>query len=601
MQVAWLDYLVIALYFAAVLGVGFYFSRDKATSENYLLGGRKMHYLAIGIAILMSLLSSISIVVVPGEIFNYGMTLFIIGSTLGAILGIPCYLLFTRFYFKLGSFTPYEYLEYRYDKAIRAVVAFSSFYARVMYLAMVLYTTAKIFEASYQWPPAASILLAGGAGVAYTLMGGIKAIIWNDVLQFCVLAGGFAVVIFVLCANIDGGALAAVAVAWADGRGLPQFSQPDFYGLSPYVRLLFWLLLINTVFECVRMAASDQIAIQHLLSTRNWKEGFKAQIVTSVLNLLSIIPLFFVGLAVYTYFKQNPDPMIGPGNGDSAFFRFVALKMPSPLPGLFMAGMLAAIMSTISAGFNSMAAVWLKEFHQKFINKNLSTEGEVRVSKRATLVIGAFAVLFALALVASGQWLEQSVAEVGTLFGILGAMVLPAFACAVISPRANSTLIWCYTFFSLGEVVAGNLWYALSRSALQAWEKDPTLAWGWAGPLEGIYALVPFAAALALTAPYLAGRRRGRWPVKLAALLGMAAFGFALGMFTWYAFSQYYIVDAPLARSFQFGLPTSTILVFVALRFFPKQPPEKWRGLTLGTVNEPILAADQGKQRTPDC
>ena len=588
MQVTWLDYLVIALYFAIVLVISFRFSRDKETSENYLLGGRKMHHITIGIAILMSLLSSISIVMVPGETFNHGLTLFIFGSTLGALLGIPAYLLFTRFYFKLGSFTPYEYLEYRYDKTIRAIVAFSSFYVRVMYLAMVLYTTSKIFEASYQWPAAASILLVGCFGVVYTLMGGSKAVIWNDIFQFCVLFGSFAAVVAVLCANIDGGAAAAVAVAWEDGRGLPQFSQAEFYGLSPYVRLLFWLLLVNTVLESVRMAASDQITIQRLLSTRDWKTGFKAQIVSVIVGMVCGIPLFFTGLALYTYFKQNPDPMIGPGNGDAAFFRFVSLKMRSPLPGLFMAGMLAAIMSTVSAGFNSMAAIWLKEFHQKFINKKLTPAGEVRVSKWATLAVGAFAVLFALALTASGQWLQQSVAEVGTIFYVLGAMVLPAFVCAVFSPRANAKLIWCYTFFSVGETVAYNLWYALSRSSLQAWEKDKTLAWSWAGPLEGMYVLIPLAAGAALTAPYLLGGRR--WTASLSALLGMAGLGSALGMFTWYAYSHYYITSEPLARSFQFTLPVSVLLVFVALRFFPKQPPEKWRGLTLGTLNEPITA-----------
>ena len=149
MNMVWLDYGVIFVYTMVVIGIGVHFSRDKKTSENYLLGGRNMPFVAIGLACMMSLFSSISIVMVPGEIFNHGLTLFILGGTVGMILPIPFYLMFTRFYFKLGSFTPYEYLEYRYDRTVRAVVAFSAFYTRVIYIGMVLYTSAKIFEAAF--------------------------------------------------------------------------------------------------------------------------------------------------------------------------------------------------------------------------------------------------------------------------------------------------------------------------------------------------------------------------------------------------------------------------------------------------------------------
>ena len=191
--------------------------------------------------------------------------------------------------------------------------------------------------------------------------------------------------------------------------------------------------------------------------------------------------------AIYTYYRQNPDPALGPGSGDAAFFHFVSTQLPSPVPGLFMAAMLAAIMSTLSSGMNSMAAVWLKEIHQKFINRNLAPSAEVTVSKYATLLIGVFAVGLALALELSGQWLTQSVSEVGTIFYLIGAAILPAFLFAVLSSRANAKLIWGYTAFAFGEGVAMNLWYALSRSSEQAWRLDPAAGFGWAGKLDFCY------------------------------------------------------------------------------------------------------------------
>lgn len=138
-KIGWSDYGVLILYFAGILWIGYHFSKNENNSESYLLGGRRMPYLAIGIACLMSLLSSVSIVIVPGEIFNNGLTLFIFGPLM-ALLAIPCYLLFTVFYFRLGSFTPYEYLEYRYSRSVRGLIAFSSLYSRIMYIGMVIFT-----------------------------------------------------------------------------------------------------------------------------------------------------------------------------------------------------------------------------------------------------------------------------------------------------------------------------------------------------------------------------------------------------------------------------------------------------------------------------
>ncbi|MDD3154243.1 MAG: sodium/solute symporter [Victivallaceae bacterium] len=584
-----LDYLVIVLYCAAVIGIGVWCSRGEKTSENYLLGGRSVPFFAVGLACMMALLSSVSLVMVPGEIFNHGLTLFSLSGSIGLILVIPCYLLFTQFYFRLGSFTPYEYLEYRYDSTVRAVVAVSAFYTRTMYLGMVVFTTAKIFEASFHWPPWASILLVGVVGMIYTIKGGAKAVIWTDVLQFFVLFGCFAVVVVVLCNRIDGGAAAAVTVAFREGHGLAQYSEPDFYTLSPYVRLLFWLMLWGALATPLTTACSDQITIQRLLSTRNWKEGFKAQCVATGFAVLFTLILWFVGLAVFTYYRQNPDPAIGPNSGDAAFFHFVSKTLPSPLPGLFLAGMLAAIMSTLSSGMNSMATVWLKEFHEKFINRNLTPAGEVRVSKLATLWIGCFVIGFGLALEFAGKWLTQSVSEVGTIFYLLGAAILPAFLFAVLSKRANAKLIWGYTCFAFGEGVAMNLWYALSRSSEQAWKLDPAAGFGWAGKLPFVYAGIPLLLGILLLLPYASAKLRSRWSGRVSALVGLLALGFAEGMLVWYFYSQAMVETIPLARSFAFFLPISFIGAFIVLWFCPKQPEWKYMGLTLGTLGQKVI------------
>ena len=193
------------------------------------------------------------------------------------------------------------------------------------------------------------------------------------------------------------------------------------------MRLLFFLLLWNAITSPLSSACSDQINIQRLLSTKDWKAGFKAQITGTVIGFFTMLIIYFIGFAIFTYYHQHPDPMLEKLGGDAAFFRFVSTKLPTPIPGIFMAAMLAAIMSTLDSGINSMATVWLKEFHSKFINKHMTNEQEVTVSRLATFWIGAFSIALGIGIQFSGKWLQQSVAEVGTIFYVLGAATVPAF------------------------------------------------------------------------------------------------------------------------------------------------------------------------------
>ena len=580
----WMDYTVMIIYMFIVLWIGFYFSKNEKTSTDYLLGGRNMPYIAIGISCMMSLLSSISIVVTPGEIFNNGLTLFSLSSTLGLFLAIPCFLLFIRFYFKLGSFTPYEYLEYRYNSGVRTVIAVSALYTRLIYLGTVLFTTSKIFEGAYGWPAWQTIVLVGVIGAAYTVMGGMKAVVWSDVMQFVVLIGGFIVVVVILCIKIEGGAWGAVSYAFANGRGLPQYASAEFYKISPYIRLSFWLLLIGAVLGPLTNACSDQIAIQRFLSTKDWREGFKSQVVATFTAFPFVLILMFVGLALFTFYSQNPDP--GLKDADGVFFYFIANNLPSPLPGVFMAAMLAAIMSTLDSGMNSLATIWLKEVHQKYITKKMDSLKQVRISRWATLIVGCMAIVLGLLLDSSGKWLAQSAAEVGVLFALFSAMILPAFLFAVLSPRANSTLIWLLTAYSVGDTIASKLWYALSRSTVQVWSKGNSL--GWAGPISLWLVLWPLLAGLLFVVIWWL--KRG-WNPKIRLTLLLAAafpFGLTQGMAVWYFFSAS-ITEMPMALSFAFHLPLTLIVGLIALRCCPKQAKEKYQGLTLGTINEPII------------
>ena len=342
----------------------------------------------------------------------------------------------------------------------------------------------------------------------------------------------------------------------------------------------------------VEAASSDQIHLQRLLSTRTWQEGFKSQIVCTCISWCARVTLILLGLGLFTYYKQNPDPALLKLGGDGALFRFISTKLPGPVSALFVAAMLAAIMSTLSSGLNSMATIYLKEIHGKFINKKMDDKKELQVSRYATLWIGIVTMGLGLLIHSSGQWFSQSMAEVGAIFGILGAATIPAFLFAVLSSRASTKLIWGYAFFAFGEVISKNIWYALSTTSFLAWKADPSAGFGWAGKQEPTYLLLTVAFMAVSGFPYLIKSLRSRRIVQIMAFGSITAAGLALGLLEWYFFSNFYIVDQPMARSFAFHFPFGFIGAFIILWFCPVQPEKKYKGLTVSTLGHPIAALE---------
>ena len=581
------DYAAMLIYMVAVVVLGAYFSKNENNSEEYLLGGRRMPWYAVGISCLMSLLSTYSLVMVPGEIYNHGLSLWMLNLT-APIFTVLAFMLFIRFYFRLGSFTPFEYLEYRYDSRIRSLIAAIVLYTRGMWLAMVLFSTAKVFEGGAGWPAWLTITIVGIIGISYTVMGGLKAVIWTDVLQFVVLIAGMGIAMLVLIQHIDGGAVGAVSYALDHGHGPTRFADPDFYVLNPYVRLSFWLLLLGAIMAPLGTAASDQVNIQRLLSTSSYKESFKAQITSSLISLPFSLLLWFVGLAIFTYYSQNPDPRVT--SGDEAFFIFVGTRLPAPVPGLILAAMLAAVMSSLDSGINSLATIWLKEFHQRFIKSDISDKEQVKVSRLATVAIGIFAMAFAITISLTSKELGHSVVEAATIFYALSVVIIPAYLFAVLSPRASSAMIWILAALCWGMNFATVTWHIATKYVATHWHEGEPLGLG--GPISAWWFIVPVCIAVIPFLVWLSARRRdgelhlGRLSVVLFPL------GYGLGTLIWYLCSHLIPWEGPKALSFQWvGFPGIVLFLVggvIFLHFSKEQPLHKYQGLTLKTSKEKI-------------
>ena len=573
-ELSFWDYGAMLLYMAAVVVIGLRFSKDEKSSEDYLLGGRQLPWLAVGISCLMSLLSTYSLVMVPGEIFSHGLSMWVLGL-IAPVCSIFAFLIFTRFYFRLNSFTPFEYLERRYDKKVRGLVATLYTYTRIVYLGMVLFATSKVFEGAAGWPAWLTILIVGIVGIVYTIFGGMKAVVWTDVLQFFVLVGGVGFAVVMLCIKIDGGFFGAISYALEHGRGPTRFSEPSFYLLNPYVRLSFWLILVDQLLGPINMAASDQITIQRLLSTSSYKNAFKAQVSASLLSWPFTLMLWFIGLAIFTFYSLNPDPQVT--SGDTAFFIFINTQLPSPIPGLILAAMLAAVMSTLDSGINSMATIYLKEFHQKYKEPDMTPEREVTVSRWATSYAGIIAVGLGLLIACSSSWLEQTVVESATIFYALSSIILPAFLYAVFSKRASSFLVWISAGILWGLQFGTMTWYLVTKKAAQGWEPNQPL--GWSGAISFYWALIPAALAIIIITIWRLKKTRPVWLLSL----GLFPAGYAVSIFLWSVCSNWLNNGKPMELSFQWiGVPVIiayALIGIIGLRLCRVQPEEKYHDL----------------------
>ncbi|WP_294504049.1 hypothetical protein [uncultured Victivallis sp.] len=561
------DYAVVVVYMVSMLGAGIWFSRKPESTEEYLLGGRTLPWWAVGIGFVMGLFSTYSIVMVPGEIFNHGLSLWIF-SLLAPLFTILSFFIFIRFYFILKSFTPFAYLEHRYNKNVRTVVAMIYGWSRLLYLAMVLFATSKIFEGACGWHPVLSILLTSFVGIFYTFLGGRKAVIWTDVIQFVVLVCGLGAAIVVLCWNIDGGFFTAIRCALEQGHGLSLFQESSFYEFDVSNRLCFWILLFNAIVGPMFSCCADQMSVQTLLCNRSYEAARKSIFLNPVLSIPFTLILWFIGLGIVSYYYQHPDP--GIQNGDTAFFIFMSSKVPSPFFGLMISAMLAAAMSTINAGLNSMSTIYLKEFHLRLFRPELDEAGQVAVSRLCTVCVGIFTALLASLIAVFSERFRQSVVEVQVVFDAFSVVILPVFLLAVLTRKASPGIAWPFCFLCWGMNMGGIYWYTAALSGL----------------VENRQELMPqLAAGLILTATALAAAwllRKSGWR-KFFLYGGLGIAGFSCQLLFWF-WRLCVGCEAGLGFSWVGIMGQLTFLAggfVITLLFGRNAPPEKSEGFTI--------------------
>ena len=499
-----LDIVIIVGYLVGLAAIGVVFSRRQTSLETFLVGGRRMAWLPVGFSLMAALNSGIDYLTQPSATIQYGLVL-----VLGTLSWFAIYPWVSKvvfpFYRRLSFLSIYEYLEARFDVRVRTLTAIIFIAWRLGWMATALYVPCLAIDAASggQIDLTLMIVVAGVLVTFYTMLGGIQAVVWNDVIQFCVMFGGLGATVWIVSSSAPGGVPAIWTAAHEAGKTalwvpLAGSSTPGLFdSLSAFfmqplnLPALFCALIVG------RMAqyTTDQTMVLRIQATRTLTNARQAFVVNAAGDALWMIGLTFVGLALVAYFDRQPPPA-GLAS-DRMLPYFMTQVFPAGAVGLVNAAILAASLSSVDAAIHSCSSVLVVDIYNRLVlgrrfdrdrpadqRTALDDRSQVRALRLATVVVGAAGTTIACNVEGIGSLLEIANKLInsftGPLFGIFllamfsqratGAAALAggtagALSAYVVAFQSPLGFLWPSTFGLVATLVVGGVVSVLTGRA----------------------------------------------------------------------------------------------------------------------------------------
>ncbi|XP_069172596.1 sodium-coupled monocarboxylate transporter 2-like [Procambarus clarkii] len=438
----WIDYMVFGLMLALSAAIGIFygcFSKKQDTKE-FLMAGKSMTTFPVAMSLIASFMSAIALLGMPSEIYQFGASYYLVTFCFVLVMPAAAYLFFPVFY-NLQISSTFEYLEMRFHRAVRWLGSFVLIIQMSLYMAIVVYAPALALAQVTGFDVYVSVSLICFVCIFYTTLGGMKAVLWTDALQTLVL---YASIIFVtIKGTFDVGGFSAV---WERNAESGRTQMIDF-DLNPTTRHTVWALVIGGYFNWITIYGVNQAQVQRYLCLQTKQMVMKALWINLVGMMILMTTCCFGGMVVYAkYYDCDPIRAGVVTKGDQLFPLFVmdTLGQWKGLPGLFVAGIFAGTLSTISSVLNSLAAIVLEDFVKSGCYPGISDTASTWVSRGLCVFFGLLT--FSLVFVAErlGNILSLSM----SLLGMVGGPLLGVFTLGMFFPWANATGAF------VGEVVS---------------------------------------------------------------------------------------------------------------------------------------------------
>ncbi|MDA7633002.1 sodium:solute symporter [bacterium] len=449
------DLIVLVVYLGGIFGLGCWLSRRSRGTDQFMAAGRSLSGWVVGLSIFGTYMSSIGFLGNPGKSFSGNWNPWVFGLSLPLAAWVAARY-FIPVYRSGSEVSAYFHLEQRFGPWARNYALVCYLLTQLARMGTILYLVALALAPLTGWSVTTIIFLTGLMVTIYTLLGGIEAVIWTDVIQSIVLTLGA-----VLCAGLllfgmpEGpGQLFEIA------REHNKFSLGSF-GLS-LSEPTFWMILIYGFFINLQNFGIDQSFVQRYITAKSDRDARFSVWVGALLFPPIAAILFFIGTGLFAFYTAQPELLPASVNAgekpDAVFPHFIVTQLPLGVTGLLIASIFAAAMSSVDTSLNSSATLFLRDIYQRYIRPNAGERESMRVLHVTTLVWGLAGTVTALAMIRVKSALDAW----WNLSGIFSGGMLGIFLLGLISVKAKNPAAIIATLIGILSIV----WLSLAKPGI---------------------------------------------------------------------------------------------------------------------------------------
>ncbi|XP_036597907.1 sodium-coupled monocarboxylate transporter 1-like [Trichosurus vulpecula] len=426
------DYVVFLAMLLVSATVGMYYAwkeKGKQTDAEFLLAGRQMSGIPVSLSLTASFMSAVTVLGTPAEVYRFGamFSLFFISYTLVIVLTSEIYM---PVFYRLRISSTYEYLELRFNKQIRFLGTMFFITQTILYTGIVIYAPALALNQVTGFELWGAVVATGLVCTFYCTLGGLKAVVWTDVIQAVVMVAGFCSIIF-QALKIQGGLKTILKHAQEGGR----LKMWDF-NPNPLQRHTFWTITIGGTFTWISIYGVNQSQVQRYLACKN-KFHAKLALYLNLVGLwIILICAVLSGLSLYSVYRHCDPWTSQKVKAPDQLMPYLAMHILHDypgLPGLFVSCAYSGTLSTVSTSITALATVAVEDLIKPQLDspspKTLSL-----LSQGTSVFFGILCIGMAALASLMGGLLQAAL----SIFGMVGGPLLGLFSLGILNPYANS-------------------------------------------------------------------------------------------------------------------------------------------------------------------
>lgn len=470
-----IDWLIVVVYLAGVIWFGIRMGRGQKTTRDYFLGNRNIPWWGVALSIIATETSALTFIGVPA--LAYGSDLTFVQIVFGYVMArILLALYFVPHYFKGDIYSPYQLFGDAFGEPARRTAGFIFLVAGILAAGVRVYITCIPIKLMLGVGIGWAILLFIVLSLIYTYLGGIRAVIWTDVMQFLLFTAGGIFTLLYVPSLLEGGWSRVVEEAGQAGK--LHWLNADFSLEMPYN---LWMGLIGATVFAMSTHGADQLIVQRVLTCQSISEGRKSLVLSAVIILPLFLVFLLVGIMLWVFYQQQdpalsiPTTQAGFSKNDYLFPIFILTEMPIGVKGILVVAVLSAAMSSVSSALSALASVSTMDFLRVWWKKDRGEDFYFRASRYATLLWAFFLVLVAWMSRGSESVMTLALSLTGLTNGaMLGGLILVLrWGSGRAAPLVTGMLV---------SLISMVLLHFLPQAAESDWWQEHagvTMAWPW--------------------------------------------------------------------------------------------------------------------------